>query len=333
MIYHDVELYNIQELLDDEDGGSVFCRIPNDLRLRLNDSAKNNAVATPGSELRFNLTGEQVKITLRNTGEQAVPALVEVYQGSFLISVHAIGTEPTEITVVHHPLSKRLGELSQEHQLPYDINLSRVILPWRPPCRLIRIEGATALPRPDQTPATKYMAYGSSITHGSTAVRPTGSYAMRTAQLLDVDLINLGFGGGAHLERDMADYIAGREDWDFASLEMGINLLGSIDTDEFERRVSYFIPTIAQAHPDQWIFCIDVFPCRWDYAGDPKVDAFREIVSAKVEALNMPKLMHVSGKDILTSLSGLTGDLVHPSPSGMEEMARNLAERMKVAIP
>jgi len=46
----------------------------------------------------------------------------------------------------------------------------------------------------------------------------------------------------------------------------------------------------------------------------------------------MPKLMHVSGKDILTSLSGLIGDLVHPSPSGMEEMARNLAERIKVAI-
>ncbi len=332
MIYNDVELYNIQELLDGEDGSQVFCRIPNDLRLQLNDSAKNNAVATPGSELRFNLTGEQAKITLRNTGEQAVPAVVEVYQGSFLISVHTIGTDSTEFTVAHHPLSERLSELCQEHQLPYDINLFRVILPWRPPCRLIGIEGGTSLPQPHQTPATKYLAYGSSITHGSTAVRPTGTYAMRTAQLLDVDLINLGFGGGAHLEPEMADYIAGREDWDFATLEMGINLLGSVDTDEFERRVSYFISTIAQAHPDQWVFCIDVFPCRWDYTGDPKADAFREIVRAQVEALNMPKLMHVSGKDILTSLSGLIGDLVHPSPSGMEEMARNLAERIKVAI-
>ncbi len=332
MIYHDVELYNIQELLDDGDAGKILCRIPNDLRLRLNDSAKSNAVATPGSEIRFNLTGDQAKITLRNTGEQAVPALVEVYQGAFLVSVHVIGTEPTAVTVTRHPLTEQLSELSQEHHLSYDINLCRVILPWRPPCRLIGIEGNTTPPRPDQTPAMKYLAYGSSITHGNTAVRPTGSYAMRTAQFLDVDLISLGFGAGAHLERDMADYIAGRGDWDLASMEMGINLLGSIDTDEFERRVSCFIPTIARARPDKWIFCIDVFPCRWDYMGDPKADVFREIVRAQVQALNMPKLVHISGKQILTSLTGLSGDLVHPSPAGMEEMAQNLAQRMKVAV-
>jgi hypothetical protein len=326
MIYKDVELYNVHELLDEgDDGSKTFSRIPNALRLGLNSSAMNNAVATPGSEVRFNLTGDEARITLKDTGASPVPAIVEVYQGSFLSSVHTIGLDPTEVVVTRHANTDRLGELTRSHDLPYDIGLSRVILPWRPPCRLLSIEGETTLPRADQTPDVRYLAYGSSITHGSNAVRPTGTYAMRTAQFLSVDLISLGFGGGAHLEPSMADYISGRDDWDFASMELGINLLGSIEVEEFERRVAYFIPTIARAHPDKWIFCIDVFPCRWDFAADPKADAFRTVVKKQVEALNLPKLVHVSGMDMLSTMTGLTADLVHPSPSGMEEMARYLA--------
>lgn len=324
MIYNHVELYNIYELLDSEDGASkTFCRIPNGLRLKLNDSAKANALQTAGCEARFNLTGDRATLTLQSTGQ---PALAEVYQGEFLISVHPIGLEPTAITVERHPNLDLLVKQTQQHRLVFDANLTRVVLPWGPPCRLLGVEGDTEPPQPGQTPSIKYLAYGSSITHGSTAVRPTGSYAMRTAQRLGVDLINLGFGGGAHLEREMADYIAGRSDWTFATLEMGINLVQGIDTDEFARRVAYFIPTIAEAHPDRWVFCIDLFPCRFDYEGSGKPDAFREIVRAQVEKLNMPKVAHVSGKRILTSVNGLTGDLVHPSPSGMEEMADNLAE-------
>jgi hypothetical protein len=258
--------------------------------------------------------------------------VVEVYQGAILMAVHALDTAPTAITVTQPDNINLLASLSREHRLLYDANLTRVVLPWRPPCRLIGIEGDTEPPRPEQTPATKYLAYGSSITHGNTSVRPTASYAMRTAHLLGVDLINLGFGGGAHLEPEMADYIAQRDDWDFTSMEMGINLLSSIDTDEFARRVAYFIPTIARAHPDRWIFCIDVFPCRWDFEGDDKAQRFRDIVGAQVNALDMPKLVHVSGKDILTSITGLTVDLVHPSPSGMEEMARNLSNVIRERV-
>ncbi len=329
MVYEGVELYNIHELLDDREGGQIFCRIPDELRQGLNGSAMANALATPGSEIRFNLVGDEARITLRNTGESAVPAIVEVFQGSFLTGVHTVGLEPTEITVSRHANTEGLGVLSKEHDLPFDIGLSRVVLPWRPPCRLISIEGETELPRADQVPDTRYLAYGSSITHGNNAVRPTGSYAMRTAQLLNVDLISLGFGGGAHLEPAMADYIAGRHDWDFASMELGINLLGSIDVEEFARRVAYFIPTIAEAHPDKWIFCIDVFPCRWDFANDPKAESFRQVVRDKVASLNMPKLVHVSGPDMLRSIMGLTTDLLHPSPSGMEEMARHLTKVME----
>lgn len=334
MIYNNVELYNVHETVEDvaRPGEKILCRIPETLRKSLNAKAMISALASPGAEIRFNLLGDKAAITLRDTAENEVPALVEVYQGGFFLQAYTIGMEPTTFTVCRHEMTDMLSAISLDQGMSFDIELFRVILPWRPPCRLIRIEGYTAPPRPEQTPHAKYLAYGSSITHGQTAVRPTGTYTMRVAQLLEADLVNIGFGGGAHLEPGMADYIAARQDWQFASLEMGINLIASVSPDEFEHCVTYFISTIARAHPDKWIFCIDLFPSYWDYQAGSKADHFRAVVRAAVGKLNRPKVVYLAGRDMLTLTTGLTADLLHPSPSGMEQIARNMAFRMSEAM-
>jgi hypothetical protein len=332
MIYKNVELHNIHELLDDETGeGKTCCRIPNDLRLTLNDSAKNNALQATGGEIRFNRTGERVVITLLNTNPDQ-PSMVEVYQGDFLKSIHAIGPTPTEVVIEKPEFLDLIHEVTAPGDLLFDTDLIRVVLPWRPPVKLISIEGETTPPRPDQSPPLKYLAYGSSITHGNTTIRPTGTYPFRTAQLLGTDLFNMGFGGGAHMEAGMADYLAGRTDWDVATLEMGINVVGSFEVETFKAKIDYFVTTIAEKHPDKWIFCIDIFPCRHDFLGNKKAGTFRSIVKEQVQRLNMPKLVHVPGGDILTSITGLTTDLVHPSPLGFEEMARNLSAIMQARL-
>lgn len=323
MILGQAELHNVHELLDDPGGaGSICCRVPNDLRVTLNESAKNNALQASGCEIRFNLEGPRAVVTLRSPEG---PTLAEVYQGDFFSALHIVNETPTRI-VVARPDSEPVMRQVTPSGARFDTGLTRVVLPWRPAVRLVSIEGETSLPRPDQSPATRYLAYGSSITHGSTAVRPTGTYPARTAELLGTDLFNLGFGGGAHMEAGMADYIAGRDDWDVATLEMGINVVQSFSVEEFHRRVEYFVTTIADAHPDEWIFCIDIFPCLYDFMGDEKCETFRIIVAERVRQLNRPKLAHIPGDAMLRSNNGLTTDLVHPAPGGFEEMARNLAE-------
>ena len=323
MILGQAELHNVHELLDDPGGaGSICCRVPNDLRVTLNESAKNNALQASGCEIRFNLEGPRAVITLRSPEG---PTLAEVYQGDFFSALHIVNETPTRI-VVARPDTEPVMRQVTPSSARFDTGLTRVVLPWRPAVRLVSIEGETSLPGPDQAPATRYLAYGSSITHGSTAVRPTGTYPARTAELLGTDLFNLGFGGGAHMEAGMADYIAGRGDWDVATLEMGINVVQSFSVEEFHRRVEYFVTTIADAHPDEWIFCIDIFPCLYDFMGDEKCETFRNIVAERVQQLNRPKLAHIPGDAMLRSNNGLTTDLVHPAPGGFEEMARNLAE-------
>ena len=339
MIYKNTELYNVEELIEPADGrGKILTRIPNSLRTILNPSAKQNALSAAGCEIRFNLEGESARIVLKlEETEDDRLAIGEVFQGAFHFSRHFVGTEPTEITVLHPQNIKEhlklRDKISKEKFLPFDAHLTRVILPYRPGVRIIDIEGDIAPPRQGQIPERKYLAYGSSITHGSAGIRPTGPYAMRTAQILGADLINLGFGGGAHCEKEMAEYIARREDWDFATLEMGINMVGDFEVEEFKNRVEYFIERIARSRPDKWVFCIDLFPCYWDF--DPastissKPNAFREIVRETVERLNMEKLIHIDGREILKDVSGLTFDLTHPAASGMEQMASNLSRAIE----
>jgi lysophospholipase L1-like esterase len=288
-----------------------------------------NALQGTGSEVRLNLKQGKAKVVLRTSGG---PGVVEIYQGSFLVGWDLVGPEGREIVVSPPGGLDELRRLTEERHLPFDAGLSRVMLPWRPPSQIVAIEGDIEPGRPEQAPARRYLAYGSSITHGSVSVRPSGMWAHRASQLLGADLINLGFGGGAHLEGGMADYIAARDDWHFATLEMGINLIGQIDAEEFRRRVDYFVETVARAHREEWVFCIDLFTCGRDYARDAKVAAFREIVRHKVRSLNLPRLVHLPGTDILTSPQGLTVDLVHPSPYGMEEMGRNVARLIREAM-
>ena len=330
MNYQNVELYNVVELLTLESGvGKYMTRLPNKLRTTLNPAAEGNALCSAGSEIRFNVEGKSAKVTLSSDGS----GMAEVFQGNFHVSWQMIGPQPTEFKVSLPENISFLEKVTKEKGLPFDPHLTRIILPIYSPIRFIGVEGETSLPRRDQTPTTKYLAYGSSITHGASALRPTGSYAMRTAQHLGVDLINLGFGGGAHCENQIADYIADRMDWDFASLELGINMVGGFSTEEFTKRVEYLVERVAKAHADKWVFAIDIFTYADDYnPASEKQNEFRKAVKNAVEKLNMPKLVHVDGRKILKDTSGLTFDLVHPAAAGMEEMASNLSSLIRKKI-
>lgn len=256
--------------------------------------------------------------------------VAEVYCGTFLVDWHVVGTHPTEITITRPERRDVLSGMRERRDLAFDPALVRVMLPWRPSVWLHGIAGQTAPPRPEQVPQQRYLAYGSSITHGNSGLHATGGYAMRTARQLGVDLINLGFGGGAHCEPELADYIAGRTDWDFATLELGINMVSWLEAPVFAERVERFVSTIVEAHPDKWIFCIDMFPFYMDF--DPESErnhAYRAAVRELVTDLALPRLVHLDGRDLMRDITGLAADVLHPSPFGMEEIATNLATRMQ----
>ncbi len=334
MVYKNMCLHNVAELIE-TDGGMQVTRIPESLRITLNESAKTRAVEPAGCEIRFNLKSKEAKISLK--GIEGETGIAEVYQGNFLVSYYFITENVVEIKIALPVNIEKLREISSERNLPFDAGLTRIILPHIMTnvmrLKIVDAEGDFTLPEKNQFPDKRYLAYGSSITHGASSLRPGGSYVMRTAERLGVDLVNLGFAGGAHCEKQMADYIAGRQDWDFATLEMGINMRESFTAEEFERRVKYFVPAIVKAHPDKYVFCMDLFTCDMDFeSSSEKQNTFRKIVRGVVDGCKSDKVIYIDGRDILRNVNGLAVDLVHPSPAGMEEMALNLSGVIKKHI-
>ncbi len=149
---------------------------------------------------------------------------------------------------------------------------------------------------------------------------------MLTASRLGCDLINLGFAGSAHMEFEMARYIASDLDWDLATLEMGINVIETWPVEQFRERVQAFVGEIATKHVDRWIFCIDLFTCVHDLNHNPRIEAYRQVVQETVAALALPRLVYIDGRSLLTHFAGLTSDLVHPSSDGMQEIAARLVQ-------
>ena len=117
----------------------------------------------------------------------------------------------------------------------------------------------TATPRPDRP---TWLHHGSSISHGSNAATPTGTWPALAARAAGVELVNLGFGGGALLDPCVARTIRDTPA-DLISLELGINV---VNADLLRRRafapaVHGFLDTIRDGHPTTPLLVVSPLLC------------------------------------------------------------------------
>ncbi len=331
MRYGKVELHNVCDLIEG-DGlpGFGVLRFPRAILGEINKGAQNMARHGAGCEIRGLLPeGGTAKVVLRVVDSNTTPPVVTVYHGCFCGPVVHVGKEPTEIVIKHPATLSALSQISGGNKLSFDPRLIRVRLPNIHTVRIEVIEGDWTYPPREALPVKTMLSYGSSITHGACAIAPEGTYAAQCARRLECDLINLGVGGSAQMDRAVAEHIAARTDWDFASFEMGINIR-QWPREKFREVVEQFVGIVAAAHPDKYIFCIDLFTNDADFdANTTKGVGFREVVKEVAAKIGTGKVIHLDGRQILTDPTGLRTDLVHPSDEGMQEMGANLAALMK----
>lgn len=177
------------------------------------------------------------------------------------------------------------------------------------------IEGDVEPPTEAMYPKKRYLAYGSSITHGSLALGTPHTYAFRLGQKLGMDYFNKGFAGGAHLEKEMAEYLCSLKNWDVATVELGINMLHFTD-EEFEKRVDDF--TAILAADGRPVFATSIFCFNDDR--QEKAARFRKIVKKYAE----PRLTDFKdGLELLGNPAHISHDMVHPSLEGVEDVVNN----------
>jgi hypothetical protein len=140
----------------------------------------------------------------------------------------------------------------------------KVVELWLPHTESVELAslGTDAPVRPVERGRPLWLHHGSSISQGSNAEHPTGTWPAIAAALGGVELVNLGLGGSALLDPFTARTIRD-EPADLISLKLGINL---VNTDLMRLRafgpaVHGFLDTIRDGHPDVPLLIVSPILC------------------------------------------------------------------------
>lgn len=223
----------------------------------------------------------------------------------------------------------------------------------------LRTDAPVHAARPSGRPV--WLHHGSSISHGSNAATPTGTWPALAAARGGAELINLGFGGSALLDpftaRAMRDTPA-----DLISVKIGINIVNSdlMRLRAFGPAVHGFLDTIREGHPTAPLLVVSPIHCpihettpgpsapdrsamsegrlRFTATGDPAETAAGKLTLAVIReelarivgrrTATDPHLHHLDGLDLYGEADHTElplPDGLHPDPATHRRIAHRFA--------
>ncbi len=315
MIFDNIEFHNVVELEFCDEGYRMW-RVPKQVREHLTPSAANNTSHyTTGVELRFKMKGDSATIYLAAEPVLEAPIAHIFYgsiQGGWQNSSRAILTEKTALHIEKPKNMEFLKKLSREQHFPFDPEVVRIVLPYTT-IFYLGVDGEVEPPAAGELPAKTYLAYGSSITHGSLSLIGPYTYPFRLSQKLGCDYINYGFAGSAYMEKEMAEYLVSRKDWDFATVEMGINMVETKDIHLFERNIDAFTKILSEDSRPVYATSIYGF-------NDPGLQETADQFRAVVEKYAKERLIFVDGLELLNNPAYVSQDMIHPTLEGIAQI-------------
>ncbi|VGO16214.1 hypothetical protein PDESU_04805 [Pontiella desulfatans] len=338
-VFEQIEFYNISELEPMASGGYRLQRLPaevhNGLGIPAYRRGRRLARRLSGAELRFVVDNPFVSLTLMALDEDTH---VLVYRGDYAVARHELKAgvattlqlEDPPFFAAVEPESLRCGRFAPQ--------VWRVLFHQDAQAAFLGCETFGASIRPpqrDEVPALRWLAYGSSITYGADALHATNAYVQQAARRLGVDVLNLGLPGSCLVEPVMIDYLAGRDDADLITCELGVNMAAWFGPEEFEERVRNLLTTLADRDPERPVAALNIYPNRYDVFLDRsdtetvRTPEFNRIVPQVVKALARPNLHFIDGRQVLSDFDGMSADLLHPADEGHIRMGENLAELLK----
>lgn len=327
-----IEVHNAVPEVADGQNGWKLPRYPRAVRAVLNTRGRWVAAKSTGVELRFVCAGPDAAVTLTNLGEAADAT---VRRGSFWYAKLHLPAGATRQFLMSRP--------------PNFTEVDPVVLGsggWSPEVWRIQFDNADLLlndvdplgsalrpPAPAEKPALRWLAYGSSITHADLE-----GYPFVAAQNLRVDVLNKGMSGSCHIETEAADWLSSLE-FDFATLELGINMRGQFEPEAFEQRVRYLLKRMRAQHPEAPLVLITHFLNRDHHRIGPTSPAtlhqaaYDDILRRLQKEAGDPLLHLIEGTELLTEFGLLAVDMIHPTHEGHSQMGINLAQRLRGLLP
>jgi hypothetical protein len=275
-------------------------------------------------------------------------------------AAHLLSTDPAtgETTVVPGgPATIRVDGLSGHEKL------LEVWLPHGEPTELLDVRADAPL-EPAPVDAPRWVHHGSSISHGSIAPNPTGTWPAVAARRAGVDLLNLGYGGSAVLDPFVARTIRDLPA-DLISLKLGINLVNHdlMRLRALRPAVHGYLDTIRDGHPDTPLLLVSPIYCgivedvpgptlpdpeafaegRLSFLGtgdasDPTrltLTRIRAELARVVEERRDPQLSYVDGLSLYGESDAARlplPDALHPDGETHQQIGERFAEHLRQSI-
>jgi len=332
MIHDQLSFHNVTELAPAPGGGLQLCRFPTPVWPHAEAPTGSQTIrSSNGCEIQFVSDAARVRIYLRSlTGDANLVHLVgnQTYAEQKLENgrIHCLDINMPELATGRNPDNR---DASIRHAGGYSPRVYRVYSRGA----TLAYHGMDAMgatvrpPNPDEVPPRRWLAYGSSITQAGQTLY---GYVHCAAQMLEASSLNLGMGGSCWVENAISDHIASREDWDFATFELGINMMRpNWDNESFAEKVEYLLNKVTSAHPSKPLFLITIFNCGTYHVVKPS-DWNRDLVEKneilREAASRYPgQVTLFEGKEIAPDFRGFNVDLLHPAPFAYARMGLNLA--------
>lgn len=303
-------------------GVGRFWKMPENMLGRVNETVTELSRRSTGGRVRFRTDSEhvRVRVTLKTLGmDQNFPILgsagCDILTGVGANACYAGIVTPTRLDsmVNETTIVKRAGMEDVTIYLPRNERVQDIE---------IFIDDQAGMESPTPYRWDKPIVYyGSSITEGCTASRPSNAYTALVSKWLHADFLNLGFSGAARGEPAMAEYIAGL-DMQALVLDYDHN---APTPEHLEQTHEPFFRQIRAAQPDLPILMMSA-P---DFDFLPDADRRRAAVRRTYENALAAGDRHVAFIDGATLLAGrdrmaCTIDRLHPNEIGMFRMAEKV---------
>lgn len=176
-----------------EENAPDLWRLPKSAKARIPQGAWNRAIASDGGRIRFSCPTSRLAIRVQVIKAGNKPTFFDAYVGdTYAGSARATRPETTELVLFE---GKDRASKAITIYLPNNSEV-RVLAVGIDP-------GAALQPPPPFAAKSPIVCYGSSVLQGTGADHPAKTYPAVLARRLNLDFVNLGFGGAGKAEPDI----------------------------------------------------------------------------------------------------------------------------------
>lgn len=291
-------------------------RLPKYAREQVPRAVWNRALAPDGGRIRLSSNTSRLGIRVRVLQKRGKPCFFDAYaNGEFAGTASAPGTQPVDL-VLFDKNDRANKDLTI--YLPNNQEAQVLAIGLDPDAGLKSLP-AFALPAP-------IICYGSSVLQGTGAAHPATTYPAALARRLNLDFVNLGFGGAGKAEPEVVQLVATPDACCYI-FDLGKSY-GNQPMEPYAR----MLDTIRTAHPNVPIFCVTpIYSTKENKEPEyhEKSEKLRALMRQAVtdrQKAGDKRIFVVEGLELFGKADeDAFNDPLHPNDEGNERIAKRLS--------